>query len=479
MAKERANFIAGCAETNKIPEKKANAIFDLLEKFAGYGFNKSHTAAYGLISYQTAYLKANYPVEFMAGLLSNEIDNTDKISVFVGECKRMGIPILPPDMNRSSLKFTPEISETWEGPVRPDGVTEDRSAKAAPTLKERAPRLNAIRYGLAAIKNVGEGAMASAIAERERRGDFTSLEDFCSRLDSRIANRKIIESLVKAGAFDFLKRRRAELFACIEETLAASAASHRDRAAGQVSLFGDLPPAPIARAAHAYTPWTDRETLSFEKELLGFYVTGHPLDAYASLLGSGKYQAIASLGELSDRATFTIAGAISQVDRKFTKKEGKPFAVVFLEDLTGTLEVVLWNETYVTVAHALEPGSVIAIRGTIDKRDDTIRATAQKVKVLTPENAGAVANKTTNGSETNGTARVREDAPIMLRFAAGIGADELRTVRQILASSPGLQPVTLMLTSDAGATVRIEAGDSCRIELTPSVEQQLTPWLWR
>ena len=298
---------------------------------------------------------------------------------------------------------------------------------------------------------------------------------------SRFSNRKrkIIESLVKAGAFDFLERRRAELFACIEETLAASAASHRDRAAGQVSLFGDLPPAPIARAAHTYTPWTDRETLSFEKELLGFYVTGHPLDAYASLLASGKYQTIASLGELSDRATFTIAGAISQVDRKFTKKEGKPFAVVFLEDLTGTLEVVLWNETYVTVAHALEPGSVIAIRGTIDKRDDTIRATAQKVKVLTPENAGAVPNKTTNGSETNGTARVREDAPITLRFAAGIGADELRTVRQILASSPGLQPVTLMLTSDAGATVRIEAGDSCRIELTPSVEQQLTPWLWR
>ena len=139
MAKERANFIAGCAKTNKIPEKKANAIFDLLEKFAGYGFNKSHSAAYGLISYQTAYLKANYPVEFMAGLLSNEINNTDKISVFVGECKRMGIPILPPDMNRSSLKFTPEVSETWEGPVRPDGVGEDRGAKAAPTLRDPLP----------------------------------------------------------------------------------------------------------------------------------------------------------------------------------------------------------------------------------------------------------------------------------------------------------------------------------------------------
>jgi DNA polymerase III subunit alpha len=467
MAKERANFIEGCAKTNKIPEKKANAIFDLLEKFAGYGFNKSHSAAYGLISYQTAYLKAHYPVEFMAGLLSNEINNTDKISVFVGECKRMGIPILPPDMNRSGLKFTPEVSGMWEGPLRPEGATADRGTKAAPTL-------SAIRYGLAAIKNVGEGAMAAAIAERERGGDFTSLEDFCSRLDSRLANRKIIESLVKAGAFDFLGRARAELFACIEETLAASAASHRDRAAGQVSLFGELPPLAIARAAHAYTPWTERETLSFEKELLGFYVTGHPLDAYASFFASGRYQTIASLGEMADRATFAIAGAIAQVDRKFTKKEGKPFAVVFLEDLTGTIEVVLWNETYITVSHALELGTVIAIRGTLDRREDTVRATAQKVKLLKPEQSSAAPNDV---EQTNGAARVKEEAPITLRFAAGIAPDELRTVREILASSPGSQPVTLMMTARGGETVRIAVGDTCRIDLTPAIERQLAPWL--
>src|SRR4030088_1202789 len=185
MAKERKNFIEGCARTNNIPEKKANAIFDLLEKFAGYGFNKSHSAAYGLISYQTAYLKANYPVEFMAGLLSNEINNTEKISVFVGECKRMGIPILPPDVNRSGLKFTPENATS-------------------------------IRYGLAAIKNVGQGAMEAAIREREHAGQFSPLEDFCRRLDSRVANRKMLESLVKCGAFDFLGHGRAELFAGID-----------------------------------------------------------------------------------------------------------------------------------------------------------------------------------------------------------------------------------------------------------------------
>src|SRR4029077_743461 len=189
MARERTNFIEGCARTNKIPEKKANAIFDLLEKFAGYGFNKSHSAAYGVISYQTAYLKAHYPVEFMAGLLSNEINNTDKISVFVGECKRMGISILPPDTNKSALKFVPEM---WEGPQRPESEPDGHIRGT-----EAAPAFNAIRYGLAAIKNVGEAAMQLSIEERERNGEFTSLEDFCGRLGTRGANRKMLESLIK------------------------------------------------------------------------------------------------------------------------------------------------------------------------------------------------------------------------------------------------------------------------------------------
>ncbi len=514
MAQEREKFIAGCLGTNNIAEKKASAIFDLLEKFAGYGFNKSHSAAYGVISYQTAYLKAHFPVEFMAGLLSNEINNTDKISVFVGECKRMKIPILPPDLNRSSLKFTPEAGTTGH-PERsvaernavegPRGETEKtsregfhetpRDPSTAPTGSARddggsrsalgAPQ-SAIRYGLAAIKNIGEGAMTSAIAERERGGDFASLEDFCSRVNSRIANRKILESLVKAGAFDFLGRDRAELFACVEETLAAAASSHRDRASGQVSLFDDLAAAPIARRSHEFTPWTEREKLSYEKELLGFYVTGHPLDAYAPLFATGKYQTIASLGELDDRGKFLIAGAIAQVDRKFTKKEGKPFAVVWLEDLTGLLEVVLWNESYVPVASLLETGKVIAIRGTVDKRDDTLRATALKVRVLKPENIPA-----TNAPKDEPVASVpndfvdmreqfaalREARPVTLRFGAGVAADEFRTVRQILASSPGPQPVTLLVTNRAGETVQIETGDTFRIDFTPRIEQQLAPWL--
>jgi len=457
MAMERANFIEGCARTNKIPEKKANAIFDLLEKFAGYGFNKSHSAAYGLISYQTAYLKANYPVEFMAGLLSNEINNTDKISTFVGECKRMGIPILPPDVNRSGLKFSPE---TW---VRPQGPADDRGTEAVPTL-------NAIRYGLAAIKNVGQGAMETAIQEREARGEFTSLEDFCRRLDSRIANRKILESLVKCGAFDFLERERAALFGCIDDSLAAALATHRDRASGQVSLFDDMPPPASKPALTRVLPWTQHETMSYEKELLGFYVTGHPLDAYAALLSDGKYQTIAALNELPDRASFRIGGAIVQVDKKFTKKEGKPFAVVLLEDLTATLEVVLWNEVYTTVADVLALGRVIAVKGTLDKRADALRAVAQKVKVLTP-----AASSPPN--ESNGNGRADSEAPLVLRFSPTANAEEFRQVQAVLAASPGTQPVRLMFCRPGGELLHMDAGINLRVEMTPELRDKLAPWL--
>ena len=389
MAKERANFIEGCARTNKIAEKKANAIFDLLEKFAGYGFNKSHSAAYGVISYQTAYLKAHYPVEFMAGLLSNEINNTDKISVFVGECKRMGISILPPDVNKSGLKFTPETVAA--------GADRDIMRKPK-TAAANSSGYRAIRYGLAAIKHVGESAMEAAIRERERGGDFTSLQDFCSRLDSRIANRKMLESLIKAGAFDFLGRERAELFACIDEALSASAAAYRDRVAGQVSLF-DEASAPTTSRKRLITPWSEHEKLTYEKELLGFYVSGHPLDAYVDLFAAKNYRPIASLGELDDRAPFKIAGAIVEVEKKFTRREGKPFAVIWVEDLSNMLEVVVWNEVYVKISDALVAGRVVEIRGTLDKRDDALRATAQEIRTL--------ASGKTNGANERARIHVR------------------------------------------------------------------------
>jgi DNA polymerase-3 subunit alpha len=460
MAKERKNFIEGCARTNNIPEKKANAIFDLLEKFAGYGFNKSHSAAYGLISYQTAYLKANYPVEFMAGLLSNEINNTEKISVFVGECKRMGISILPPDINRSGLKFTPEAVAGIADP----GDAKDNLVSAG--VSDPGYRQNAIRYGLAAIKHVGESAMELSIQERERGGEFTSLDDLCGRLGSRIANRKMLESLVKTGAFDFLGRERAELFACIDEALSSSAAAHRDRASGQVSLFGDLAPS-ASRRPRTVVAWSQHEQMSYEKELLGFYVTGHPLDAYVDLIARGNYQTIESLGAVPDRSQFKIVGAIVQIERKFTRKEGKPFAVLWLEDLTGTIEVVVWNEAYAPVAEALVASRVIAVKGTIDRRDESLRATAQKIKVLNAER--------TNGASSNGGAG--EAPAVLLQFSSAATPEELREVREILSSSPGSRPVRLLFGRTGGEPLRVDAGADFHIDLTRDLEEKLSKWL--
>lgn len=476
MSKERKNFIDGCARTNKIPEKKANAIFDLLEKFAGYGFNKSHSAAYGVISYQTAYLKAHYPVEFMAGLLSNEINNTEKISVFVGECKRMGISIMPPDINRSGLKFTPEkveaVADSGVDQTAATGGTAILAVKKNEEHGQDSRATGAIRYGLAAIKHVGEGAMELSIRERERGGDFASLDDFCGRLGSRIANRKMLESLIKTGAFDFLGRERAELFACIDEALAASAAAHRDRTAGQVSLFDEMTASATSTRRRSIPPWSEHEKMSYEKELLGFYVTGHPLDAYMDLFAARNYRTMASLGDLDDRAQFKVAGAIVQIDKKFTRKEGKPFAVLWIEDLTGTLEVVLWNEVYVQVSAALVLGRVVEVKGTLDKRDDTVRATAQKLTVLAREKANGVASDPTKGSTG-----VSDKAAVLLQFSSGATSDELRQVREILASSPGQQRVQLLFERPTGNSLRLDAGTDCRINLTGELEQKLSRWL--
>jgi DNA polymerase-3 subunit alpha len=394
-----------------------------------------------VISYQTAYLKAHYPVEFMAGLLSNEINNTEKISVFVGECKRMGISILPPDINKSGLKFTPETVA---------GISE----------------YNAIRYGLAAIKNVGEAAMAIAIRERDERGEFNSLEDFCTRLDSRVANRKMLESLIKAGAFDFTKRDRAELFACIDESLNASAIAQRDRAAGQVSLFDEQTHAATAARRQAIKPWNEHEKLSYEKELLGFYVSGHPLDAYADVFAAKNYRPIASLGELDDRAQFKIAGAIVEVEKKFTRKEGKPFAIVWLEDLMDVLEVVVWNEVYLKVSDILMPGRVVELKATLDRRDEMLRATAVEIKPL----AVARPNGATEKSENQVSA-------IRLRFSAATTADELRQVRKILVSSPGHFPVQLVFDRGNGKSLRLDAGTEFRVDLTPDLAEKLSRWL--
>src|SRR5216684_402371 len=219
---------------------------------------------------------------------------------------------------------------------------------------------------------------------------------------------KTLASLVKAGAFDFVGRDRAELFACIDESLSCAAAAQRDRTVGQVSLFDEETHAATTRK-RVVTPWSDHERLSYEKELLGFYVSGHPLDAYADLLATKNYQPIDSLGDLDDRSQFRIGGAIVQVEKKFTRREGKPFAVVWVEDRTGTLEVVVWNDVYVVVSEILVPARVVQVRGTIDTRGDPLRATAQKIKVPSANKP----NGASNGNETS-TSKSTDEPTLLL-----------------------------------------------------------------
>jgi DNA polymerase III subunit alpha len=432
MAKERVNFIEGCKRVNGIDEKKANAIFDLLEKFAGYGFNKSHSAAYGLISYRTAYLKANYPVEFMAGLLSNEVNNTGKIAVFVAECQRLEVSILPPDVNRSYLKFVPEIQGERRG----------------------------IRYGLAAIKNIGETAMESAIAEREQNGPFNSIEDYCSRLDSKSVNRKTLENLIRAGAFDFTGRDRAELFERIDQALSAGASAHKDRRSGQVSLFGDLEMAATPKTngdtVH-FTPWSTIEKLGHEKDLLGFYVTGHPLDAHRAIIEGGDYTPISNLADQDDKGTVKIAGAISAFEKKFTRKEGKPFAILTLEDFTGSVEVMVWGEVYAKTAKEIDKGKIVAITGKLDKREDGARIVANEVGPIIPRKL---------------IKAITIEVPM-----EKVDEKRLLALRDLVRQFPGTQPLYLRFRSIEGQEIRLKADSDFSVRDEESFRAKLAELL--
>lgn len=439
MAAERVKFVEGCEKLNKIKTEKANEIFDLLEKFAGYGFNRSHSAAYAWVSYQTAFLKANYPVEFMAAVMSNEISNTDKISVFVAECERMGIKILAPDVNRSSLKFAPEE------------LSPDIAPKADGT-----PYHGAIRYGLAAIKNVGEAAMEAAIADRTANGPFASMEDFCSRVDSKKMNKKGLECLVRCGAFDFTGAERNQLVSEIDAAMASAASSHRDRAAGQHSLFDmfEAAPKPVKKVGSTVQPLTQSEKLTFEKELLGFYVTGHPLDEYRTALE--RYIPIAKLSEQEDKATVTIAGALVSVEKRFTKKDSKPFAIVVLEDLTDQIEIMTWSDTYLKSADKLVQGGVVEITGRLDLREEGPRLSANEVKaVKKPE--------------------LKEKPLVLMLDRRSVTEQDLIAIREVIWQNPGRRKVELCFPNEPRGPVRVIPSDDFRIDA--AAETKLAKWM--
>ncbi len=348
MAKERERFIEGCGATNGIPRAKAGSIFDLIEKFAGYGFNKSHSAAYGVVAYWTAWLKANHPVEFMAALMSNDLNDIDKIAEFCAECRTMGIPILSPSINKSVARFAVEG--------------------------------NAIRYGLAAIKGVGESAVELMVQQREADGPFASVEDICRRCDTRMLNKRMLEALAKAGALDEIEPNRRAAFERADAAIAGAAGIHRDAQRGQTSLFGDmahldLPP----RAAKATSEdWPPEQMLAFEKEVLGSYLSGHPIQQYGALLAPFDLPTIASLRGLRDGAMIRAGGFIRNIEMRFNK-EKRPFMRCIYEDAGDIAELLITASEFERLRGEVVDGRVALVAGQLDLHGDRPIIRAQEI----------------------------------------------------------------------------------------------------
>jgi len=352
MLKQRAIFVSACADRG-LPREEADRLFDLIEKFANYGFNKAHAVPYGLISYQTAYLKATYPLEFLAALLTTELADSDKVAEYILEARRMGVNVLPPDVNRSTRNF---------------------SVVATPSATPLAGGPGSILFGLGAVKNVGEGAVESLIAERLEHGPYRSLADLCLRVDGRVANRRVLESLIKAGAFDALAGKtpdlakdRARLLAGLDEALEWGQAQRTATKSGQTGLFALASSEPQLPAA---APLDQRTRLGFEKAVLGLYISDHPLHDLPELMEAASAR-IAQLPALADGAKVTIAGLVDGVQKRPTRAGGM-LARFNLADLTGVAEVVAFGKTYTRIAPLLRNDLPALVLAKVENEGDRI-----------------------------------------------------------------------------------------------------------
>ena len=430
MEEQRADFIAGCAKTNRISARVAGRIFDNMEKFAGYGFGKAHSAGYAIIAYQTAHLKANFPAEFMAALLSSEIGNFEKIPVFAVEADEMGLQIKPPDVNESGVRFTPGD--------------------------------NAIRFGLAGVKNVGEGAAEAVVCERDKNGPFTSMVDFCSRVDSQLANKKVLESLVRCGAMDAFGTHRARLFNGVDFAMARASEALSDRMSGQGSLF-DLMAGGSKSAAQEELPpcepWHEGELLAGERELLGVYMTGHPLTQYASLLKRYQLTTVQGFARLEPNTMTRIGGIISSVTKRVTKARQQSMAILQLEDLDGSIEVLVFPEVYEQYADTLRQDAAILVCGEVSFRDEQPKLLAYEVYPLA-------------------------DAPRFFATRLSIHVPtahmdngRLKKIRDILRMHPGSTPVFICLQFPKGEKVFLDTEATCHVladeDLVAALEHEL------
>ncbi len=419
MEKQKEAFIKGAVE-RKVDKAKAEAVFDLMAKFAAYGFNKSHSAAYALIAYQTAYLKAHHPVDFMAALLSSEMGNTDKIVRYINDCRQMGITVLPPDVNRSRSDFS---------------VDEGR-----------------IRFGLAAVKNVGVSAIEYIIAARESEGELKSIFDFCSKVDLRKVNKRVLEGLIKCGAFDSSGVSRARMFGALDKAMEFGGQAARDREAGQTSMFDMLGGAEAKATPEEYPEvpeWNEAELLSFEKESLGFYITGHPLARFEKEARRYAPNNTAELNELPEGREVTIMGIITSLSPKTTKK-GDRMAILAVEDLQGSVEVIVFPDLYKEVRELLSEEVPLLITGTLDKAEQS-----SKIKATKLDSLHAVMEHSTSRVDIRLT-------------ATGASPDDLMRLREVILRHKGACPVYLKIRipRHANALLSIKTDDNHRVSPT-------------
>jgi DNA polymerase-3 subunit alpha len=425
MDKQREAFVAG-ALARGVAEAKASHIFDLVAKFAGYGFNKSHAAAYALVAYQTAYLKANYPVEFFAAAMSFELNHADKLGGFRQELSRLGITLLPPDVNASDVAFSVEAD-----PTDPAG-----SRKA-------------VRYALAAIRNVGEGAAAALVAERRRGGPFRHLADFASRLDGHTVGKRPLEMLVKAGALDCLNANRRQLFEAVEMLVRVAHAAEAERTSGQMALFGTSAAAGVSVPLPVVEDWPPMDRLKAELEAIGFYLSAHPLDAFGARLSRLGVVPFSDVLAQRQGGPVTLAGTVIG-KRERTSGKGNRYAFVQLSDTSGVYEVTVFSEVLATRRDVLVPGVSLLVRASFQIDGETVRCTAQEIEPLD----AAI-------SRLGTTVEIAID-----------GADPLPAIARTLAAAPGGRG-TVRLLAWLGGGEEAEIALPLRATLTPEVLHRL------
>ncbi len=425
MEKERTKFMAGAIK-NEIPEDKATYIFDLMAKFAGYGFNKSHSAAYALIAYQTAYLKAHYPSQFLAALLSCDKDNTEKVVRYINECKNNAIEVLPPDINESFEDFT---------------VINDR-----------------VRFGLAAVRNVGGAALESIIEERTENGFYVSIGEFCSRIDSSRVNRKVIESLVKAGAFDSMNGKRSQYMDILDTALERAKAIQRDRLSGQMNLFSIGKSDSDESIPEIDFPdideWPELTKLGYEKDTVGFFLTGHPLDRIINEIQIVTDSEIDGLDTWHDGQAVRVGGLIQNY-KEHKSRKGDRMAFAVLEDMITSVEVIVFPSTFSQCSHLLGSDQPLIVLGTIQQGERGVKIIAETIMPL-PE----------------AMEKYTKEAVITVR-AKQASRQHFEQIKDLLYKHHGVCPVQITLHFDGRGEVDIEILKDLTIKPTTIFSRQI------